>query len=95
MEVYDPVRHRLEKQSRVQCALEGQGMAVEEAAALGATLRVTNNGHHWTFTDCDGRVAEWWPSTGKLVFDKEWRRTLRAFTLADVMREIYARWAMQ
>ena len=36
-------------------------------------LEVKNGGHHWIFNCGDGAVvAEWWPSSAKLVVDKRW-----------------------
>ena len=36
-------------------------------------LRITNQGHHWQLTK-DKFIAEWWPSSAKLVFNKQWNR---------------------
>lgn len=32
---------------------------------------VTNGQHHWSFRG-DGWLVEWWPSSAKLIVDKEW-----------------------
>ena len=37
----------------------------------GLTLRITNEGHHWQITD-GSFLAEWWPSSAKLVIGKKW-----------------------
>lgn len=38
------------------------------------SFKVTNSGHHWKFTRArDGRIAEWWPSSAKLVVAKNYR----------------------
>jgi len=37
----------------------------------GLTLRITNEGHHWQIAD-EGFLAEWWPSSAKLVIGKKW-----------------------
>src|SRR2546430_4225434 len=37
----------------------------------GLTLRITNEGHHWQIAD-GGFLAEWWPSSAKLVIGKKW-----------------------
>ena len=34
-------------------------------------LRISNQGHHWQLTK-DKFVAEWWPSSAKLVINKQW-----------------------
>ena len=36
----------------------------------GFTLTITNSGHHWKLTG--PLLAEWWPSSAKLVFNKRW-----------------------
>jgi hypothetical protein len=38
-------------------------------------LTITNEGHHWLF-QClgTGKVIEWWPSSAKMVVDKQWRK---------------------
>jgi hypothetical protein len=40
-------------------------------AQHGLTLRVSNEGHHWQITD-GVFLAEWWPSSAKLVIGKRW-----------------------
>lgn len=37
----------------------------------GISLRITNDGHHWQFIKTSF-VAEWWPSSAKLVINKRW-----------------------
>ena len=37
----------------------------------GLALRITNEGHHWQVME-GGFVAEWWPSSAKLVINKRW-----------------------
>ncbi len=37
----------------------------------GFQLRITNNGHHWQLTKGQF-LAEWWPSSAKLVINKKW-----------------------
>lgn len=39
-------------------------------AGYGFNLRVLNNGQHWEFKR-DGRLIEWWPSTGRFLVDKK------------------------
>ena len=39
----------------------------------GFNLRITNNGHHWQLTK-QNFLAEWWPSSAKLVFNKQWNK---------------------
>ena len=41
----------------------------KDAAALGFTLRVMNEGGHWEWFR-DGLRLEWWPQTGRLAVNK-------------------------
>ena len=34
-------------------------------------MRITNEGHHWQITG-GSLLAEWWPSSAKLVIGKKW-----------------------
>jgi len=43
------------------------------ATQRGFTLRVLNDGHHWLLQK-PGLVAEWWPSSAKLVLKREKRQ---------------------
>jgi len=54
-------------------------LAVDEIESVGAwgrsngiRITFTNGGHHWKFIKGD-KVAEWWPSSAKLVFDKRYK----------------------
>lgn len=40
----------------------------------GVCFRVTNRGHHWLFTLPLGEVADWWPSSAKLVWNKQFAK---------------------
>lgn len=37
----------------------------------GYALQIKNEGHHWLF-ERDGFVAEWWPSSAKLVLNRDY-----------------------
>lgn len=41
--------------------------------ANGWKFEVKNNGHHWIFKK-GSTVIEWWPSSAKLVKNKQWGR---------------------
>ena len=45
----------------------------ESCRTRGFNLRVTNTGHHWQLTK-QNFLAEWWPSSAKLVFNKQWEK---------------------
>jgi hypothetical protein len=53
----------------------------------GLTLRITNGGHHWQITD--GRfLAEWWPSSAKLVTGKCWQDGIHCHDYKQVLKVI-------
>lgn len=39
----------------------------------GLRLKITNGFHHWQASK-NGRVVEWWPSSAKVVIDKQWQK---------------------
>lgn len=50
-----------------------EDVAKEWCAARDITLMVANRGHHWKFAK-DRMVVEWWPSSAKFVFDKQYNK---------------------
>jgi len=56
---------------RLHSNLRYQAEVSEWCRARGFALRITNEGHHWQLTK-DKFVAEWWPSSAKLVINKRW-----------------------
>jgi hypothetical protein len=54
------------------------------AEARGCSLRVLNDGHHWLF-EMPGFTAEWWPSSAKLVLNRNYVQAHHAPHWADVM----------
>ena len=51
------------------------------------TLRITNEGHHWQITD-GGFLAEWWPSSAKLVIGKHWQKGIHCHDYKQVLKVI-------
>jgi hypothetical protein len=56
----------------------------------GLTLSVKNNHEHWIFKREDF-LAEWWPSTSRLVFNKSWKRYSTVFDSRGVRNFILKR----
>lgn len=56
------------------------------------SIVVRNDGHHWQFHFVDSshvaHVAEWWPSSAKLVFDKHWVDGIHCHDIEQVKRQI-------
>jgi len=67
-------------------ALEDRAFA--DCAALGATLKVSNEGHHWRIVLANRRVVEWWPSSGRLVVDGDWARATFTGDVSEVMSAV-------
>lgn len=54
-------------------------------------FQVNNNGHHWIFRSFE-RIAEWWPSSAKLVFDKNWEDGIHTHDFTQLKAEIEREW---
>ena len=54
-------------------------------------LTVSNERHHWKFT-IDGRVAEWWPSSAKLVLEKQYNRGIHCHDFRQLLDVLRSEW---
>ena len=72
---------------RLRANLEMESDAAIAAHAIGLKLRIANAGNHWMFTK-DGFVADWWPSSAKLVVNKRWSRGVHCHDWQQALREI-------
>lgn len=61
------VRH----QRRLETNLTNKQSVLDWCATNGVTLQIKNMGHHWIFTKGQ-LLAEWWPSSAKLVVGKKY-----------------------
>lgn len=61
--------------------------AREWAAGAGVRLEVFNFGEHWRF-EHPRITAEWWPSSGRLVIDRQWRKATTGRKLRAVLEAI-------
>lgn len=57
------------------------------------TGTISNGGHHWRFM-YGQKVAEWWPSTAKLVFQKVYHQGIHCHDYAQVMTALSKRWKL-
>jgi len=57
---------------RLNGAIDFQEVLREWCLRNGFTLKIRNDGHHWILQGVF--LAEWWPSSAKLVFNKRWDR---------------------
>ena len=62
---------RARRERRLGRTVDLQTEATAWATRRGFTLRVLNDGHHWLFQK-PGLVAEWWPSSAKLVLNRDY-----------------------
>lgn len=62
---------RRRRERRLQRTLGWEQEVSRWATQHGFTLRVLNGGHHWLLQK-PGFVAEWWPSSAKLVLNRDY-----------------------
>jgi hypothetical protein len=67
---------------------EYAALLVDNQAIL--ALRINNGGHHWIF-ERDKFFAEWWPSSAKLVFQRQYQRGVHVYDWTQAAREIERR----
>src|SRR5437899_12506595 len=75
---------------RLSANLEQEANVRRWCGQRGLTLRITNEGHHWQIAD-GGFLAEWWPSSAKLVIGKkrsEERREGKSVKYDDRIRRV-------
>ena len=53
----------------------------------GLTLRITNDRHHWQITG-GGFLAQWWPSSAKLVIGKRWHDGVHGHDYKQALKAI-------
>lgn len=58
------------------------------------TVIVGNQGQHWRFIYGDS-FAEWWPSTAKLVFNRQYRHGVRCHDYEQVITALSRRWKLE
>jgi hypothetical protein len=51
----------------------------------GLSLSISNEGHHWKLQGTT-LLAEWWPSSAKLVFDKQYERGIHCHDIEQLTR---------
>ena len=71
-----------------------KGLALEREDRLesfcdkhGLVLTIANNGHHWKM-EGETLLVEWWPSSAKLVFNKDYPHGIHVHEVAQVVAEI-------
>src|SRR6266699_4348721 len=74
---------------RLSVNLENEANVRRWCEQRGLTLRITNEGHHWQITD-GYFLAEWWPSSAKLVIGKRWHDGIHCHDYKQVLKLIEA-----
>ena len=59
----------------------------------GITVKITNHGHHWAMFRA-GHLAEWWPSSAKLVFNKQFDKGIHCHDVHQLIQAIDKRWKL-
>jgi len=57
-------------------------------------ISITNNGHHWKL-EYHKKLAHWWPSSAKLVFDKHYKRGIHCHDIEQLKRALIKRWKLR
>lgn len=79
---------------RRQVAIEYRPALERWCRARGVTLDVKAGEQHWILTHRDRR-AEWWPSSGRLVFDQKWSKARKAHDVYKLQGELARRWGLR
>ena len=72
---------------RLRAALKAEAKVRAWACGAGVTVGIWNDGHHWRFTK-NGRTAEWWPSSAKLVFQGQWDAGVHVHDADQLLRQV-------
>ena len=83
-------RHR----RRYSINLEMQDEMKEWCAGHGIEVEIKNEGQHWIFTK-GKHVAEWWPSSAKMVLDKRWRKGTHVHDIRQAMGFLFAKFQLK
>lgn len=98
-----PYRHgehwRDRHERRLMTNLNRREYVDEFCQIFDVTLKVKNRGHHWIFERYDfGRdrtlLAEWWPSSARMVFDKNWNDAIHVHDHDQATQLLVDRWRL-
>jgi hypothetical protein len=56
-------------------------------------IDIKNFGHHWILTK-EYQRAEWWPSSAKLIFNKQWDKGVHCHDISQLKREVLRRFGV-
>lgn len=94
LELWNPEKHHVPRHGRTRAeALDDLRSTRRWGADHAIEVEVSHLGHHWKFHTTNMRhVAEWWPSSGRLVIEAKYKKSLYAPSLCDVLSELEKRW---
>lgn len=69
-------------------AAERVGQAYADLIDHGVRLVVSADRQHWKVDDADGRVCEWWPSTGRFVVQARYENPQRVGDVDSFLAEV-------
>lgn len=72
---------------RLYTNLKFQAKVRAWAKSHGIELKISNKGHHWRFILRDN-VAEWWPSSAKLVINKAYAAGIHVHDYKQLMKQL-------
>ena len=78
-----PNRHK----RRLNEACKALGDVVVKCKQFGIAVDTFNNLQHWRFTSSHV-YAEWWPSSAKLVFNRDYKRGVHCHDWEQVIAEL-------
>lgn len=82
---------------RLETNVKGKNEVESFCGCNGLKLAITNNGHHWSIyylaavIGVDPQWAEWWPSSAKLVFRKQWKKGVHCHDYTQLIAECKTR----
>jgi hypothetical protein len=86
-----PYRHgedfRTRHARRLNANIEQEAAVRRWCQQRGLTLRITNEGHHWQIAG-GAFLAEWWPSSAKLVIGKRWLEGIHCHDYKQALKVI-------
>jgi hypothetical protein len=92
---YNSIESAAERHARrLQTSSRFEAAASAWARRFGIKVKISNRGHHWRFV-LDSRIAEWWPSSAKLVLNKDYAAGIYAHDFLLVKKFLEDAWGLQ
>lgn len=90
-----PYKHGEDPRTRHSRRLSENSAHVPEMKAsiesMGYSLEIKNFGHHWIFKKGSNTTWEWWPSSAKLVLNKQYRKGIHCHDFRQVLKVLSER----